>query len=493
MKKLLITATIAILASTALAPAADPNCSQKPNHPPIRLANYTDGTTIRHPVPLIRGTLADTEATYVKIINKSSKRTARKMRGLARNGNFKVLTQLLPGPNKLIIRARKAKLALTLNYNPQTNPHIVRVFFLTDKTGNTEYQTPVKNDPQNYRGKLATAMLLMQTFTAERMYDLGFGRITFNLELGQTGQPIVRTLQAEESADHYHKMDGLKLWNYAARLIRQKHPNSNAKNLVVPAFTRFDPNTNKTYAHTALGGGALALFGGANIFTWPDSIAQAQKAFMDTTIIDTKSFFSDSVGRHTFWATASTTIGAALHELGHTFGLKHTRPPHDIMTRGFDRFNRAFTLVEPPHAHRKQQYEFDETQTARWDPPSAVWLKFNRWFALDQKHYSDQIKTTLAAHPNRGTIEVTSDHGIAAILFDTKRGTEAHVPIDYNQPPPRCLSIPVADFAKQLNADNALIRIIDTQGLVKKVPVKDLNLKANRQPPEQPPAPAMAK
>ena len=257
-----------MLACAAFAPvaavAADANCSPKANHPPIRLANYTDGTTIRHPVPLIRGILADTKATSVTIVNTSSKRTTRKMRGFARNGNFKVLTQLLPGPNKLIIRANKARLALTLNYKPQTNPHIVRVFFLTDKTGNTEYQTPIRKDQQNYRGKLGTAMLLMQTFTAERMYDLGFGRITFNLELDDAGQPIVRTLQADDLADHYHKMDGLKLWNYAARLIRQKHPNSNAKNLVVPAFTRFDPNTNKTYAHTALGGGSLALFGGVS-------------------------------------------------------------------------------------------------------------------------------------------------------------------------------------------------------------------------------------
>jgi len=441
---------------------------------PIRLTNYTDNTTIRHPVPLIRGTITDANATFVTIINTSSNRATRKMKGLARKGTFKALTELVPGPNKLIIKVGKDELPLTLNYKPQTNPHIVRVFFLTDKTGSTEFQTPIENDPHDYRGKLGTAMKLMQTFTAERMHDLGFGRVTFNLELDEAGRVNVRTLQADEPAEHYHKMTGLKLWQYAGRLIRRNHPNRYAKNLVVPAFTRFDPNTNKAYAHTALGGGQLALFGGANLFTWPTSIADTQKAFTDTTRIDTTRFFSDSVGRHTFWATASTTIGAALHELGHTFGLPHSQSHHDIMTRGFDRFNRAFTIIEPPHARRKKQYEFNETQIARWDPPSAAWLKFNRWFALDQIDFTGRDKTLITADDNLRTIRISSENGIGAVVLGTKGIAAGHVPIDYNQPPPQNIAVPMADFGKFLTGDKPVIRIIDARGLAKTVPLKSL-------------------
>jgi len=455
----------------------------KDNRPSIRLTNYKDGTTIRYPVPLIRGTIADANATCVTIINTSSNQSTRKINGLAHKGSFKALTELIPGPNKLIIRAGQEELPIILNYKPQTNPYVVRVFLLTDKTGSTEYQTPIGNDPQDYRGKLGTAMRLMQTFTAERMYDLGFGRVTFNLELDEAGQVIVRTLQAEDTAENYYKMTGLDLWNYTDDLIRRKYPNDFAKNLVIPAFTRFDPNTKQAYAHTALGAGRLALFGGANLFTWPSSIADTQRAFTDTTRIDTTRFFSDSVGRHTFWATASTTIGAALHELGHTFDLPHSQSPYDIMTRGFDRFNRAFTLIEPPDAIQSEPYEFSDSQVAQWAPPSAAWLKFNPWFALDEKEFTERNDITVTADDNLRTIRISSQNGIGAVVLGTMDFAAGHVPIDYNKPPPQDVAVPMAEFGKYLTGDNPAIRIIDALGFTKTVPLKSLMHASPSAPP----------
>jgi hypothetical protein len=446
----------------------------KAKRPAISVTNYTNGTTIRYPVPLIRGKLADANATSVKVINTSSTRCTREMEGLAYKGNFKVLTELVPGSNRLIIRAGGDELALTLNYKPQTNPYIVRVFYLTDKTGNTEYQTPVENDLQDYRGKLDTAMKLMQTFNAERMNEMGFGRVTFNLEFDEEGRIKVHKLRADDEAEDYYRMDGLKLWSYAGRLISRRLPNPKAKNLVIPAFTRFDPNTGKIYAHTALGGGTLALFGGGNLFTWPGSLADAQKAFMDTRIIDTKKYFSDSVGRHTFWAAASTTIGAALHELGHTFDLPHSLHNNDIMTRGFDRFNRVFTLIEPLHAHRKESYEFKESEIAFWAGSSAAWLKFNRWFALDEKDFGETNKTIITMEKDSGNIVVTSDHGIGGIVLAEKDNTYINIPIDYNQPAPQRVVVPLTKFGRYLSGERPAVRVIDTQGLSKVVTLREL-------------------
>jgi hypothetical protein len=306
------------------------------------------------------------------------------------------------------------------------------------------------------------------------MNDMGFGRATFNLEFDTDGRVKVHELRADDKAEHYHRMDGLKLWSYSGRLISHKLPHPKAKDLVVPAFTRFDPNTGKTYAHTALGGGALALFGGGNLFTWPSSLAEAQKGFMDTRTIDTKKYFSDSVGRHTFWATASTTIGAALHELGHTFDLPHSRHRHDIMTRGFDRFNRVFTLIEPPHARRKESYEFKESEIAFWSGSSAAWLKFNRWFALDEKDFSERNKTTVTMERDSGNILVTSAHGIGGIILADKGDTYAHFPIDYNQPAPKRVDVPLTRFGKHLASERPAIRVIDTQGLSKVVTLREL-------------------
>jgi len=46
-----------------------------------------------------------------------------------------------------------------------------------------------------------------------------------------------------------------------------------------------------------------------------------------------------------YWANYATGLGAALHELGHTFDLAHS--PTGIMARGFDDMHRFFTVVPP--------------------------------------------------------------------------------------------------------------------------------------------------
>jgi hypothetical protein len=49
--------------------------------------------------------------------------------------------------------------------------------------------------------------------------------------------------------------------------------------------------------------------------------------------------------RGTRWACFSTTLGAACHELGHTFDLGHQ--PEGIMARGFDDIFTVFTSARP--------------------------------------------------------------------------------------------------------------------------------------------------
>ena len=46
--------------------------------------------------------------------------------------------------------------------------------------------------------------------------------------------------------------------------------------------------------------------------------------------------------REFYWANYSTSVGASLHELGHTFDLAHT--PTGVMARGFDDLYRVFTV-----------------------------------------------------------------------------------------------------------------------------------------------------
>jgi len=353
--------------------------------PPIALTNYTGGETLRYPVPLIRGVLADTTLTTVEVVNESSSRDTARLTCQAYQGRFKALTELVPGENRIVISAGGDQLAVNLNYAPQTNPHVVRVVYATDSTGDTAYQTPFEDDPQNYADKLGVMMMLMQTFTAERMHDLDLGRRTFNLELDERGKVEVHLLRCDKTAQEIYDMGGgrVALYGYLHGQLKRQMPNAKAKNIVIPAFSRFVPETKRNVAYTALGGGNLALFGGSNLYCYPGSLADVQRAFSDTTRIDTARYSSDSAGRHTHWANASTSIGATLHELGHTFGLPHQGDRWAIMQRGFDFFNRFWTVVEPPPRDGRPPLPIDEARSARWSPDSASQLKGAPWFALE--------------------------------------------------------------------------------------------------------------
>jgi hypothetical protein len=438
--------------------------------PAISVTNYTDGETIRYPVALLRGTLSDETATEVTVANTSSTRDTREMKGLASKGKFKALMELVPGPNKLIIRAGANELPLTIQYQPQTNNYIVRIIYLTDNTGNTEYQTPLPNDPQHYAAKLDAMMKLLQTFTAERLHDLGFGRQTFNLELDDQGKVKVHVFKSPAPAETYYKMPDQAWWGAVAGMLEKPFPTKFGRNIAIPAYTRFDPETKKARGHTALGGGGLALFGSGNMFTWPNKLADAQAAFMNETAIDHTKVFSDSVGRHTFWAAASTTIGAVLHELGHTFGLPHSREPHDIMTRGIDRFNRAFTFVDPPHAGSKTARSFNDTTAAVFPPVSAAALVTCRWLALDQKDWNDRAKMS-ASLDDQGNIVVESDTDIRFVGFDAhakdKEGKTREVLAAYHVVPPagqaKRVVVPLAEVRKRVKEEEFGVRVIDDQ------------------------------
>lgn len=135
-----------------------------------------------------------------------------------------------------------------------------------------------------------------------------------------------------------------------------------------------------TWARVALGGGSVAALDASSLFSWPDSLVDVADAFADARAIP-EDFAADSGFRRTRWALTASTLGAGLHELGHAFGLDHSTAPTDFMSRGFDRFNRIFTVVEPPDANSPNAVEsvFDDESAATWTPESANRLIRSRW------------------------------------------------------------------------------------------------------------------
>jgi hypothetical protein len=400
------------------------------------ITNHESNSTVRYPVVLLRGTVEpDAGTIFATNESKPADHPTHSLTGVVRKGQFKVLAELVPGENTLTLKsdASETPTPFTLHYQPQTNPYYVRVIWMTDNSGDTDYATCVENDPQNYADKLDTAAKLMQTFTAERNHALGYGRKTFRLKLDNHGKVVVHTLKAPKPASYYHGLE--KGWyGEVHQWLNKEHPDKYAKNIVLAAYTRKDPETGKMLAHTALGGGNLGLFGSASIFTWPNGIDTTMDAFLNTDKVDASKIHDDSNGRHNFWGIASTTIGATLHEMGHTFGLPHCRDRFGIMTRGFDHFNRAFTLHDAPSGRSLKPYAFKETEVARFAPISASFLQWSRWFQPDGRAYPDDQNPLIEYNHDTETFTVESPHGIRWIGLWHKDNVSAFHEFQDNTP-----------------------------------------------------------
>lgn len=414
----------------------------------IKVTNFDQDEVVRYSTPLIEGTLTDTEADSVTITNASSGRSTRAMNGLAHQGRFKTLVDLVPGLNDLTISAGKETFRLQLTFKPQTNPYIIRAVYYTDKDGDTGYDSPVENDTQDIKGKLSTAMLLMQSFSAQRMKDMGFGRKTFNVELQDDGTVKVHIVKGDQEP-------GSGLNGRAMReAVREQAGGEGIHCLVI---------LGRGCGYSAVGGGGIALMGGTCIYTWPDNIRDAQAAFMDGTLIDGKQFHVDAIGRDAFWANTSTTIGASLHEIDHTFGLPHSMDPHCIMTRGIDRFNRFFTLYEPPSKKRKEPYEFNDDEIARYSKAIANNLAVTRFFALDKRAYKDGDRPKMSYNKDRNEITITSEVGIGYVsceLLYARPGTHDCIGIDPNKPAPKEIILEPSDW-KRFEDGTFQVRAID--------------------------------
>ncbi|MEL7335756.1 MAG: metallopeptidase, partial [Planctomycetota bacterium] len=354
------------------------------------------------------------------------------------DNRFLALVRLAIGTQQITLSFGDQKQTLALRYERQTNPYYVRMVWMTDSEGDTTYAVPPDSTrQQDYVGRMQTAAELMQTFTAERMHDIGLPRQTFRLERDEQGKVVVHTFQGPRKAQEYQAMPDQLWWRDVYRWINSKHQDAYAKNVVLAAYTRKDPQSGEMLAHTALGGGNLGLFGSASVFSWPSSLPDTIPVFKDDSRFDSSTVHNDSIGRDTIWALASTTLGATLHETGHTFGLPHCRDPKGIMTRGFDHFNRVFTLREPPHARRRRAVQIGAKDQAYFAPISARFLQHSPWFALDEPNLDKSpLRITRDGEKESATLTIRCKSGVAWVGYfdgDSVREFDAFEDAGHNE------------------------------------------------------------
>ena len=439
-----------------------PGVRQSAAAPVILIRNLTADTTLRYPLALLRGEVDVPDGTEVSVVNESGPGAGREFRTRVTDKRFVVLADLATGVNRLKISAAGGLLHLPIRYQPQTNPYYVRLVYYTEQAGDTAYQSERPNDPQNYAARLETSARLLQTFTAESMNDQGLGRKTFNLELDGSGKPVVHVVRGSQPTAYYHAKDGGTLWSEIYGDLNRRMPDARAKNLVIMAFTRFDSDTKVAKAHTALGGGNLGLFGSAGLFAWPGTTAEIQEAFNDTTRVDAARTHDDSNGRSTYWGLASTTLGAVIHEMGHTFGLPHSTDPMDIMTRGFDHLNRRFTVVEPPHARRPTPRSFQDTEIAQFRPISAQRLAHSHWFQLDAPR--ERPEPALGAEVDLTTGKITAHARYGLRLVGINGGGDAQANDYFPEDAPTRKEYALEELQRRAGGKALSLALMDADG-----------------------------
>jgi hypothetical protein len=334
----------------------------------IRITNFPSfEDKISYPIALIRGEV-DSIAGINEVDVEINFYQLPKVKVL--NGQFKVLARLIPGPNTVVLSYNGKRIGRIINYEILTNIKKVRLVYLktSNHDGRFEAPTGVDNSENTAVQKIQLGGEMLQTLAAEKMYEKTGLRSTYTL------MPKVEILTLPNlTSEQAYIMDGQKLYYYIEAALKDLPDRDNTKDLVIMSFSKYDKKDKKALAHTALGGGRLALFGSLSLHTWASTLEEVEKKFTDNTVLNTDEFFDDSAYRGTMWANYSTTLGATLHELGHAFDLPHS--PDGIMYRDFDHVNRSFVISEP--GSLEANTVLNETG---WHDESVQILRNHPWF-----------------------------------------------------------------------------------------------------------------
>lgn len=295
---------------------------------------------------------------------------------------FKATILLSPGENKLtFITDSNVMKTVTCFYTPLVQNKPVHLCLIVAKDSPLEYDAPASQKAKEGGNgidlaikKLRVAGRMMQAFTNEQMLRNGFGHRVFNFLEEYTHDTLFRqTPNAMRNTIKVHivrsdrtlreirdpnvaqqnskgnntgalfgwAMDALK--KYGGPFSENEKPVQAA---CIYLDTHWDGNM--ILGHAALGGGddrfKLAIFGGHGLYSWPTCMEDIVPYFTDDTRSSTREVANDCNECGTHWECLGITMGAFLHEIGHSLGSPHEI--NGIMLRDYTILNRSFLTKE---------------------------------------------------------------------------------------------------------------------------------------------------
>lgn len=328
----------------------------------IFVTNFHNGETVNYSLVLIKGIItrgnSNNEDKLTCICTNDGNQI--KTQWNVFNGEFKLLLELQRGENVIGLEySEQHRKTLLLEYIPRrTNLRVTPVYIICQGHDGC-FQSPIEvdNSIESACSRIAIGSKLIQCITAEKLFESGVGRKTFQLEHEvnpKTQECII--FKSNLNVNKARKMKQAELWAHFGRELMLSDLGSNERKFLgFISCTRFkgtdidkpmthDEIVSLTEAYAALGGGGLALFGTGCLYTWPLSVEEIIPRFLDLSPVNTRRFMDDSGYRGNLGGCFATTLGSVFHELGHTFDLGHTKD--GIMGRGFDNLDRVFLVGE---------------------------------------------------------------------------------------------------------------------------------------------------
>ena len=384
----------------------------------VTVNNFEEGEVLSYCVPLLRGQCAAGELEC-KSLNET---TGEEVPGAARSGRYKVLTHLVEGENTILVTVGSESKRIKLTYRPADTEYLTYVYIMVDKNADTHYvsnlpesEDPQFSDPDLWKKKLNTSVLINQSYTADSAYRLGYGHRTFNLAMEGNNVHIQVVTSQYTRAELIERctvdgeFDGGLIYDHFVDLLGSDRGGGKRK---IIGIANTDMMVNgKVIGSAALGGGLLGMFGSTGLYCWPDSLQNVVEAFSDT--YPTKPSMDDSEGRKVSFGQAATTLGAWLHEAGHGFGLPHIEGNmyYGVMARAYAVMNRNYTVVEPPNANRSTPYYFNANEESSWSINEMHRLLTSPFFREQKGELPpNDIKLKMI---NTKQLKISSENGIA--------------------------------------------------------------------------------
>lgn len=145
--------------------------------------------------------------------------------------------------------------------------------------------------------------------------------------------------------------------------------------------SHYDSKKDLILTHAALGGGntdiKLAIFGSHGLHSWPTSFASVGPSFLDATHLSKSEVANDCNQCGTSWECLNVTMGAFMHEIGHSLGSPHQ--VDGVMLRDYIWLNRSFMT--------KELECLRERTNGRSIGNDGTWPKVCHWNIMDLIRY----------------------------------------------------------------------------------------------------------